>query len=56
MQYTKPWQLQIEKALGTMQAFVALVHPEFNDSVWCQEEVGWALSRRGPSLRRSNGY
>jgi hypothetical protein len=48
MEYTKPWQLQIEKALRTMQAFAALAHPEFNDSAWCQEEVGWALGRRVP--------
>lgn len=49
MEYTKPWQNQIEQALRSMQAFVALVHPEFNDSAWCQQEVGWALGGRVPS-------
>jgi hypothetical protein len=48
MAYTKPWQAQIEHALKTMQAFTALVHPEFNDSSYCQQEAGWALGRRVP--------
>lgn len=48
MEYTKPWQEQIERGLRSMQAFVALVHPEFNDSAWCHQEVGWALGRRVP--------
>jgi hypothetical protein len=49
MEYSKPWQNQIEQALRSMQAFVAITHPEFNDSAWCQQEVGWALGRRVPS-------
>lgn len=48
MEYTKPWQTQIERALRSMQAFAALVHPEFNDSAWCQQETGWAFGRRVP--------
>lgn len=48
MAFSRPWQTQIENALGTMEAFVALVHPEFNSSAWCHEEVGWALGRRVP--------
>ena len=48
MEYTKPWQDQIEAALKSMQAFVAIVHPEFNDSAFCHQEVGWALGRRVP--------
>ncbi|HMS73079.1 MAG TPA: toll/interleukin-1 receptor domain-containing protein [Baekduia sp.] len=48
MEYSKPWQIQIEQALRTMQAFVALVHPEVNQSAWCQQEIGWALGRRVP--------
>lgn len=48
MAYSQPWQAQIEQALRTMQAFVALVHPEFNGSAWCHQEVGWALGRRVP--------
>lgn len=46
---TQPWQAQIEQALRSMQAFVAFVHPEFNKSSWCQQEVGWAFGRRTPT-------
>jgi hypothetical protein len=31
-----------------MQAFVAVIHPEFLPSAWCQQEVGWALGRGVP--------
>ena len=48
MAVSKPWQAQIEQALRSMQAFVAVVHPEFNASAWCQQEVGWAFGRRIP--------
>jgi hypothetical protein len=48
MEYSKPWQRQIEEALRSMQAFVALVHPEFDESAWCQQEAGWAKGRRVP--------
>jgi hypothetical protein len=48
MEYEQPWQDQIENGLRTMQAFVALVHPEFLTSPWCQQEVGWALGRGVP--------
>lgn len=48
MQVTKPWQEQIEAALRSMDAFVAFVHPEFQESAWCHQETGWALGRRVP--------
>jgi hypothetical protein len=48
MEYSKPWQAQIEQTLRSMQAFVAVIHPEFNRSAWCHQEVGWALGRRVP--------
>lgn len=48
MEVGRQWQTQIENALRSMQAFVALVHPEFVESTWCQQEVGWALGRRVP--------
>lgn len=48
MKYSKPWQAQIEQALQTMEAFVALIHPEFNESAWCHQEVGWAYGRKVP--------
>jgi hypothetical protein len=48
MEYSQPWQEQIEHALRTMEAFVALVHPEARESTWCNQEIGWALGRRIP--------
>lgn len=48
MAFSKPWQSQIEQALRSMHAFVAIIHPEFNTSPWCQQEVGWARGRRVP--------
>lgn len=47
MQYSKPWQSQIEQALRSMQACVALIHPDFSDSSRCQQEVGWARGAPG---------
>lgn len=37
---TKEWQLEIEKALGTMEAIIALISPDFSSSKWCDQEVG----------------
>ncbi|MCJ1710749.1 toll/interleukin-1 receptor domain-containing protein [Clavibacter michiganensis subsp. phaseoli] len=48
MEFEQPWQEQIERGLRSMQAFVAVVHPEFLSSAWCQQEVGWALGRGVP--------
>lgn len=48
MAVSQPWQAQIEQALRSMQAFVAIIHEEFNSSAWCQQEVGWTLGRRVP--------
>lgn len=43
MAETKPWLDQIDRAMRTADVFVALVHPEFNESSWCQQEVGIAM-------------
>ncbi|MFD7311995.1 toll/interleukin-1 receptor domain-containing protein [Promicromonospora sp. NPDC059942] len=48
MQIERPWQAQIEVALRTAEAFVGLVHPRFNESAWCQQELGWANGRGLP--------
>lgn len=48
MAFSKPWQSQIEQALRSMQAFVAIIHSEFNTSAWCHQEIGWARGRRVP--------
>lgn len=48
MQIEKSWQPQIELALRTAEAFVGIVHPPFNESAWCHQEVGWAYGRALP--------
>lgn len=45
---TKEWQNEIEAALSTMDALVALLSPGFNESKWCDQEVGVAIGRRVP--------
>lgn len=42
---SREWQEQIENALRSMDALVALVEPDFIKSQWCDQEVGWALGR-----------
>ena len=67
MEYSLPWQTQIEQALRTMQLFAALIHPEFNQSpgvkkrsagrsvaVFPITSSGWAQTPRGSS-RGTNG-
>lgn len=48
LEYSRPWQTQIEQALRSMQAFCVVVHADLNKSPWCHQEVGWALGRRVP--------
>lgn len=40
------WPDEIELALRTMQALVALLTADFHDSKWTDQEVGFALARR----------
>jgi hypothetical protein len=39
------WQTEIETALRTMDALVAVITPEFPLSKWCDQEVGFALGK-----------
>ncbi len=48
MTYDHDWQHQIEVGLKTMEAFVVILHPEVNDSAWCQQEIGWAQGANTP--------
>lgn len=41
----KEWQAEIETALRTMDALVALVSPDFIESKWCDQEIGIAIGR-----------
>lgn len=47
---TKLWQDEIENALSSMDGFVALMTPEFHDSYWTDQEVGFALARGIPLI------
>jgi hypothetical protein len=42
---TKEWQNEIEIALSTCDALVALLHPEFHASSWTDQEIGFAMGR-----------
>jgi hypothetical protein len=39
------WQREIELALRSMQALVALITPDFHASNWTDQEIGWAFGR-----------
>jgi len=45
---TREWQEEIELALGSMDAFVALMTDGFHDSLWTDQEVGFAVGRSVP--------
>ena len=47
---TKEWQDEIENALASMDAFVALLTENFHDSDWTDQEVGYALARGVPMI------
>ena len=42
---TKEWQDEIELALSTCDALVALLHPDFHGSKWVDQEIGFAMGR-----------
>jgi hypothetical protein len=42
---TLEWQSEIEKALGTMDAFIAIHTVGFSKSIWTQQEIGYAVGR-----------
>jgi len=45
---TSEWQNEIETALNTCDLLVALIHPDFVMSNWCDQEIGYALGRGVP--------
>lgn len=45
---TVEWQVEIETALATCDLLVALIHPDFVQSKWCDQEIGYALGRGIP--------
>lgn len=44
------WQTQIETALATCDALVALLHPDFHVSNWTDQEIGFAMGRGVPTF------
>ena len=47
---TKKWQDEIENALASMNAFVAVMTEKFHQSNWTDQEVGYALCRGVPII------
>jgi len=47
---TKEWQGEIENALMSMDAFVALLTENYHDSNWTDQEVGFAICRDVPII------
>jgi hypothetical protein len=47
---TSEWQAQIETALTTCEALVALLHPSFHASNWTDQEIGFAMGRGVPTF------
>ena len=45
---THEWQTQIETALATCDALVALLHDGFHVSNWTDQEIGFAMGRGAP--------
>lgn len=50
------WRSVIKSALTSCHVLVAMLHPEFHSSQWCDQEVGWALGRDIPvaAIRRDD--
>jgi hypothetical protein len=46
---TLEWQAQIETALATCDALVALLHAKFHESKWTDQEIGFAMGRGVPA-------
>lgn len=44
------WQIEIEKGLQTMEVMLALITDDFYESVWTQQEIGFALGRQTPVI------
>jgi hypothetical protein len=45
---TTEWQKQIETALSTCDALIALLHNKFHESKWTDQEIGFAMGRAVP--------
>ena len=52
---TEEWQTEIERALHSMDLFIALLTEGFKESNWTDQEVGFALARKAPILPINRG-
>ena len=52
---TTEWQSEIERALQSMDALLALLTPDFHDSNWTDQEVGAAVGRQIPVIPVRSG-
>jgi hypothetical protein len=52
---SKEWQLVIESGLRDADAMVVFVHPGVATSLWCDQEIGWAMGRNIPVLPLNYG-
>jgi hypothetical protein len=47
---TREWQNEIETAFESMDAFVALLTKDFHESLWTDQEVGYAVAKSIPMI------
>jgi hypothetical protein len=47
---TEEWQNEIENALATMDGFIAIMTPDFHESNWTDQELGFAFARGVPII------
>jgi hypothetical protein len=52
---SREWEDEIESALGTADAIAALLTPEFVQSSWCDQEIGYCLARGIPVVPLLHG-
>lgn len=45
---TREWQVVIETALASCHAMAALITPDFRESAWCDQELGYCIARNIP--------
>ena len=53
---TKKWEDEIQSALGTCDALLALLHPGFHASKWTDQEIGYAMGRQVLIVAASFGH
>jgi hypothetical protein len=49
------WRSEILRALDTMEVMLVLLTDEFNESLWCHQEIGFAIGRGVPIIPLKTG-